>query len=296
MRRLIAVAALLILALAGCRASRPLSSQLEKVEFRSEALEKSMRVNVYLPAGYTPDHRYPVLYMLHGYSGDEEAWAKLGLLKQADELIARGKIQPLIIVLPQIDNSFGINSGGRAMAVMPSDLKNSPFMGRYEDYLYQDLIRFVEGKYPAMATREGRWIGGLSMGGFAAIHLAFRHPDLFSRTGGHSPAIWTDNFEDQYMENWLYPPDLRAERDPIAIARSQDLSSLEVYLDCGSSDSLGLYKGTAELAEMLRARGVRSQYHLNAGDHNAAYWQAHLEEYLLFYTGRQEGTGSRASG
>lgn len=123
------------------------------------------------------------------------------------------------------------------------------------------------------------------MGGFAAIHLAFRHPDLFSKVGGHSPAIWVK--PDRFMEAWLFPtPDLRKERDPLQLAQTQDLKGLEVYLDCGAEDALRFYEGSELLYKALQQRGVKSQYHLRPGPHGWVYWQQHFEEYLHFYAGK----------
>ena len=97
---------------------------------------------------------------------------------------------------------------------------------------------------------------------------------------------YTDNFPNAGFQDWLYPPDKRAERDPLEMARVKDLSGLTVYLDCGSSDDLGFYKGAAALDRLLRERGVPSEYHENAGRHDSTYWMTHAGEYLLFYAGR----------
>ena len=175
--------------------------------------------------------------------------------------------------MPQIDNSFGINTD-RAM-----NMSLSFSAGRYEDYLYRDLVSYIDKKYKTIKKRSGRYIGGLSMGGFAALHLAFRHPDLYSKVGGHSPAFIDDI--------WLYPTvESRNERDPIRLASDNNLGSIQVYLDCGENDSFGFYIGCAELYDVLQAKGVTSEYHLNSGEHNADYWINNSEQYLLFYAGK----------
>jgi len=167
-------------------------SQVNKVTFYSKAVKNDMRFNIYLPKGYNRKAKYPVLYLIHGYTDNEDRWIpNLNLKAAADKLIDEDKITPLIIVMPQINNSFGINTD----KIMNMSLKFSA--GLYEDYLYKELIPYIDKNYHTLKNKRARYIGGLSMGGFAALHLAFRHPDMFSKVGGHSPAFIEDM--------WLYP-------------------------------------------------------------------------------------------
>jgi enterochelin esterase-like enzyme len=250
-------------------------SSFIKSHIFSTALNKAVNVNIYLPPDYSRGNTYPVLYMLHGYTDNEDKWMpNLHLEKNANDLIQNGKILPLIIVMPQIDNSFGLNT---------NTIKNLPpnfSSGRYEDYLIDELIPYIDAKYSTIRDRDGRFIGGLSMGGWAALHLAFSHTELFSKVGGHSPALMNDN--------WLYPNfDARAKLDPVVVASEKDLTSLRVYLDCGDRDSFKFYEGSAQLYTALQAAGVPSEYHLNSGEHNDTYWKSHADDYLLFYAGKQ---------
>ena len=122
------------------------------------------------------------------------------------------------------------------------------------------------------------------MGGLAALHIAFLHTDMFCKVGGHSPALILENHKELFAS--LYPyEEKRMQRDPIKIAEYADLLSIDVYLDCGSEDEWGLYEGTQVLYELLKEKQVESQYHLNEGTHEREYWNAHLEDYLLFYAG-----------
>ena len=266
--------------------SLPLTTSSTRVmQLHSDRLGKDMPVTVYLPAGYDGHMRYPVLYMLHGYSGNDSSWIPgLGLHTQADALAADGSITPLILVAPGIDNSFGINSADRTaqLGSVPAD---SLFEGRYEDYLIEELIPWVDTTFSTEADRGHRFIGGLSMGGYAALHLAFSHPDLFSRVSGHSPALFVDTFPSG-LERWLYPsPEIRAARDPLQQAKTAELSNLSVWLDCGDEDSYAFYEGCALLEETLRTRGIPVTYHLNPGKHDGDYWSAHAAEYLRFHAG-----------
>ena len=262
------------------------SSQLLYLSFFSEALGQEMKLNIYLPANYSNETQYPVLYMIHGYTGDQNVWMPgLKLEKKADELIADGKIQPLIIVSPDIDNSYGINSSKttRQIGSTPSNSLNE---GMYEEYLIKDVVAYVDSNYSTIPSKEGRYIGGLSMGGYAALHLAFVHTDMFCKVGGHSPALFINEFPSS-LDYWLYPDEnTRKQTDPVYIAQEKDLTSLEVYLDCGSEDSYKFYEGCEDLQQILQANGVKSEYHLNAGGHDGEYWINNSENYLMFYAGK----------
>lgn len=250
------------------------SPRVQKVTFRSEALGKDMRFNVYLPPDYDSSKRYPVLYLIHGYTGDEDDWMPgLGIDEAAEELLREGKIDPLIIVSPQIDNSYGFNSASE---------------GNYGDYIDQDLIPYVDDHFSTMGTKEGRYIGGLSMGGWVALYHAFAHPELFSKAGGHSPAIWMDDWADTGgLKNWIYPTEeARKLRDPYWLADTADLSGMSVYLDCGDEDSYKFYEGAEALNAKLQSKGVRSEYHPGPGGHDGEYWSGHAKDYLLFYAGK----------
>jgi enterochelin esterase-like enzyme len=268
------------------REGSKLASSLKKVTLNSKALDKDMKINIYLPKGYSNTNKYPVLYLMHGYTGNEDSWMyELKLKGKVDELIDNGKINPLIIVTPQINNSFGINSSKTTMT-FGSSPENSMDQGMYEDYIYKDVVSFIDSNYSTIASKEGRYIGGLSMGGYVALHLAFSHLDMFSKVGGHSPALYTNEIPSS-LEIWLYPrKGLKEERDPICIAQNKNLGSLQVYLDCGDNDSYKFYEGCDKLYKILKDKGINAQYHLNKGEHNGAYWEENSEKYLLFYAGK----------
>lgn len=262
------------------------SSELKKVVLNSKLLEKDMKLNIYLPKGYSNKNKYPVLYMLHGYGGNEETWMPgVNLDKKADELIDSNKIKPLIIVCPEIDNSWGINSSEKPLQIgnAPSNSLNE---GMYEDYICKEIVTYIDSSYSTIASRDGRYIGGLSMGGFASLRIAFTHTDLYSKVGGHSPALWLNDVPTD-LSKWLYPTDsIRKQRDPIYLAQDRDLKLLKVYLDCGDKDVYKFYEGCDNLYKILQSKGVNVQYHLNPGEHDAAYWESNTEKYLLFYDGK----------
>lgn len=267
------------------------SSEVRKLTFHSESLNRDMRLSVYLPKGYSREERYPVLYLIHGYASNESSWMDdLEVPKTADRLAEEGKIRPLIVVAPEMDNSYGINSADTFRIDNPSD-PLSTYWGRYEDYLAKDVLQYVDGHFSTKADRSGRYIGGISMGGFISLRTAFLHPDLFSRVGGHSPALFTDDWSttggERGLKAFLYPTQERREaRDPLLLAPKLDLSGLTVYMDVGDEDDYKFYDGTAKMYDILKSKGVQAEYHLYPGKHNGEYWKPKLEEYLLFYDGK----------
>ncbi len=259
-----------------------------RIAIKSSCLNKDMNVNVYLPPGYDTAKRYPVLYFLHGYKGNENDWEKkMDLVDSAYHLFSSGAIKPFIIVTPDIENSYCINSSISETSAAGISTRFKPNYGRYEDYFIEELIPYIDSNYSTVANREGRYIGGLSMGGYAALHLCFSHTGLFSKAGGHSPALWIYTAAPAKATGvtaFLYPSEkLREERDPLIEAESADLSGIKVWLDCGTRDSYGFYTGTKILYDILVSREAQVDYHAFSGGHSNSYWKTHLEEYLRFY-------------
>jgi len=157
-------------------------SRIEELAIYSKSLNKPMPVVIYLPSGYDDEESLPVLYFLHGRSGDENFIKNIELDKVADRLIENEDIKPMIIVCPRIENSRGINS-----SPICKDVKD-PYgrtinIGMYEDYFMTDIIPYIDKNFKTVKNRLGRFIGGVSAGGYAALHNALRHPDLFSKVG-----------------------------------------------------------------------------------------------------------------
>jgi enterochelin esterase-like enzyme len=268
--------------------SRGKTLMLKTRQLFSWKLSKSMNINIFVPDDYDPQECYPVLYLLHGYGNSYQGFLpNLKLDYLAQRMINEGKIVPLIIVAPNIDNSFGLNSS--SSTEMLGDAPQQAFYkGLYRDYLIFEVIPYIERHYSTYTDRSYRFIGGASMGGFAALHAAFHYPELFSKVGGHMPAILLDSSCREFT-SWVYPDqEARMERDPIALTSVQGLAGLEVYLDCGEDDSFQFFTGAKLLHKALQAHGYRSQYHQHPGGHDDEYLQQHLQDYLLFYAGSRE--------
>lgn len=159
--------------------------------YDSPGLKMDRRITIYTPPGYeTSTEKYPVLYLLHGAGGDEEAWIALGRTAQImDNLIAEGKAKPMIVVMP---NGNVIQDGapgeGSKNFYKPAFMIPNTMDGTYEG-AFGDIIKFVESSYRVKADNANRAIAGLSMGGFHTLHISRYYPNTFDYMGLFSAAI-----------------------------------------------------------------------------------------------------------
>jgi len=276
-----AVAAVLVVHFVLQSSGRPAGATsrgtVETIAFHSKALQKTMQVDIYLPPGYSGSRTYPVLFFFHGKDSNAATpFTSLHMNTDADRLIASGQIQPLIIVSPEIDNSYGVNSATATSAA------NGYSYGKYYDYLQQELIPYIEFHYPVSSQRSKHYIGGFSMGGFVALNIALRNPSEFSKVGGHSAATWVNpNTVPALLMK-------QADSQLFQLAKTQDLSGMSFYFDCGTADVPYFIQGEKTLTQTLKARHIPVQLHSSPGQHDNAYWQSNASNYLLFYAGTHE--------
>ena len=221
------------------------AGRVERVTLANSSFAERGKFRVYLPPCYDTERtrRYPVLYLLHGASEDDEYWLLLGLADAADATIASRAIEPMIIVMPDGGPSFSPAADGTS----------------FDSYLVDDLVPQVDRRWRTTARRSGRAIGGISLGGGRALETAANHPGLFTAVGGHSATI------------------PRTADLPGRIARGD----LRAYLDVGAEDSLR--SSDQALADELDQRGAAYEFHVSPGEHARAYWSAQLPDYLRFY-------------
>lgn len=210
----------------------------------SAAYNRPVAASVYEPPCYDwSPGPLPVIYLLHGGGADETQWPDLNVRTEADALIAQGA-PPFVVVMP----------GG----LYRQDVD-------YGAFILNDLLPGVEGRLRVSTDGAGRAIGGISLGGYWALKIAFQHPDLFAAVGGHSPVI-TQSAHD----------------DPSALGlTAPGLERLAITLDAGDLDSLRA--STEQFAAALRGRGLAVTLTISPGGHNRPYWRAHTGDYLQFY-------------
>lgn len=245
-------------------ASAVQAGKLETRKLRSEALEREVQINILLPDGYESetDRRYPVIYLLHGYGGDYTEWARVGIAEESKGL-------GVIIVMPEGDQSFYVNHHGDPR-------------GRWEDYITGEVVRFTEENYRTLAGREGRGISGLSMGGFGAILLGLRHPDLFASISSHSGALGVPEPVgvgpiDERIGKIFGPEDSRERRIYDIRGLARDLPAVQrpdIYIDCGSQDPL--LESNRSFVAYLSDLKAPYEYREVPGAHNFAYWKRNV--------------------
>lgn len=258
-----------------------------RVTIQSAILKKPMAMNVYLPNGYDPQQKYPVLYALHGTGSDEGSSWLPG--RRADslaaELLASGKIHPYIIVTPMLDNSWVMNTSLNAHSIeveSNSGRKYRADVGMYEDYFIKEVIPYVETHYSTITTRDGRYIGGISMGGFAAARLAIKYPQLFGKVGLHSPALALPDWSPSAMAAYYPKENPISDNHPMLLIDHAKIDpSVQFYIDCGEQDNL--YAAAKQYFEKLKAKGLNAQFHSAPGKHDNKYMTPRIKDYLMFY-------------
>jgi S-formylglutathione hydrolase FrmB len=284
--------------------------------FESKALGVTKDVVVYLPAGYAaqPTKRWPVFYYLHGLTGNETNWSdRLGLDEAADAMKLGA-----IVVMPDGDDGFYTDSAtprdydaclrdGTGLFV-PSAPKKSTCVRTpaYEQYIVKDLIPWVDATYRTNASKQGRAIAGLSMGGYGALKLAMKHPDLFAATASHSgvdsilyigpdpyvagKAILGDDPKkaprdpfSQWMVG-IFGLDIANWRanDPTTLVDTLAPGALQIYLDCGTEDEFRLHNGAQYLHDLLLAKKIDHAWYLGPGKHDGAFWRERVPHSLAF--------------
>ncbi|HXJ05239.1 MAG TPA: alpha/beta hydrolase family protein [Candidatus Acidoferrum sp.] len=278
-----AIAALLL----NCVLSAPTLAATGRAECNSlpsKILARAVPYCVLLPPSYDAEktRRYPILYLLHGLGDNEQMLVHSGGMNLVEDLWEQKQLGEFLIVTPAGEASFYINS---------RDGKQ-----RYEDFFLQEFMPGIEKRYRAQAGRKSRGIAGISMGGYGALHIAFRHPQLFGSVGAHSAALLEAlpkiSAQDSRQLGRLrvlggafgspFDAAFWTRNDPVTIARTTNLSGMKIYFDCGSEDDFGFDSGAEALHKLLTSRHIPHEFHLYPGGHNWAYFAEHLPALLAF--------------
>ena len=234
--------------------------------YDSKILGINRRLTVYTPYGYeaNPKAKYPVLYLLHGAGGDEEAWSSMGRTAQIlDNLIAKGLAKPMIVVMPngnpnqQAAQTFGLPT-------TEYDWRDLANRNLYVQSLVEEIVPFIEKNYRTVAKKSHRAIAGLSMGGGHTIAASGMYPDKF---------------------DYICPLSMGAKRTDELDAQLQGIkkAGYKLYwLACGNTDFL--FENANELDAALTANGLEHTYYVSEGGHVWANWRLYLNTFapLLF--------------
>jgi S-formylglutathione hydrolase FrmB len=311
-RPIVSVTALLTLLLAGlvpaqttsAPASRPkrqrgpsytspeIAGTIEYGEVASKLMGSAVRYGVYLPPGYkdpaNASRRYPVVFFLHGLWEDSDRWFDRGGGASFDSAIKEKRLPPVIVIVPDAGFSFYSDT---------LDGKKP-----YARFFIEEMVPWADKTFRTTARREGRLIGGNSMGGFGALKFAFGHPELFSAVGVHSPAILPENPSDaspraQRTLRFLAERGVLAAifgdpidvdkwkaANPLTLAASAKLDPpIGIYVDCGEEDEYEFDEGCRLLSAALNKRKIAHDFAIRPGDHGWAYIRASLPHLIKFF-------------
>lgn len=225
--------------------------RIEQAQLVTELLADPLEFRVYLPACYDQlmESRYPVVYLIHGQSFDDDQWDRLGADEVTDSLVASGELSPFLMVMPR------------------DRLWKEPAEDNFGQALVEVLIPWVDASYRTIPERGYRAVGGLSRGGAWALHLGLSRWELFGAIGMHSGFAFHSDIH--YVKEWL---------DAIPAG-----STPRVYIDVGDNDRPDIKASATWFESLLNERNLPHEWHLFSGYHEEAYWGSHVEQYLRWY-------------
>lgn len=244
--------------------------------FPSSSLGRDVAYAVSLPPSYDrdPKRRFPLVIFLHGLFNSEKDWEGRGIQAQLDRLRADGAIGEFIVAVPYGANSFYLNAKDGT---------------KYEDAIVRDFLPYVDKTFRTTAKPSERVIQGISMGGFGALVIAFKHPDLFTAVAAHCAAIFEElprppAAASDRRGSYRYeiatkifgnPPDAEffKSNNPLGLVETnaKSIKGLKIYFDVGEQDRYGFATGNRSFDAQLTKAGVPHEFHLTAGDHGWAY-------------------------
>lgn len=232
---------------------------------------RERRMTVYTPAGYELSKRkYPVLYLLHGMGGDEEAWVATGRVQEImDNLIAEGKAEPMIVVMTNGCTKH-VAAPGHSEEGMWRPYMSGSMDGTFEK-MFPSVVEWVDDNYRTVAKRESRAIAGLSMGGFHSMQISKEYPSMFDYVGLFSAAIFRGQEGVATYENLEPKLERQFAEQPVLY-----------WIAIGSNDFL--YDENVEYRALLDKHGYDYIYRESSGGHEWRNWRIYLTEFaqMLF--------------
>lgn len=244
------------------------AAKIDTLEIYSPAMSRTVSVTAVVPDAATSERTCPVIYLLHGYSGDAFTWLKI-----KPTLPEIADMEGIAFVCPDGENSWYLDS-----PVNPKSM--------YETFISCELLPAVEKLLPVARERSARAIAGLSMGGFGAMSLAIKHKELFGAVGSMSGGLDIRPFS----ENWDLPLVLGEQAEhsanweavtPINLISRIEEGELAIVFDCGYGDFF-LDVNQAFHKELLR-RGISHDFYVRPGHHDNIYWSNAVDYQLLFF-------------
>lgn len=232
------------------------------VQYDSKTLSTPREMLIYTPPGYSPDRKYPVIYLLHGLNSGAGQWPYWVHAENViDNLVADGKIEPVIMVFPNCNANITVEN--------PKPDEQEERKGGFEGYalpfendLLKDIIPYIESHYSVYTDREHRALAGLSMGGGQSLNIGLSHINTFAYVGGFSSAPNTNEFGG--LSDTKLLPDPEAAREQLKV----------LWLACGNKD--GLIRVSQRVHQHLKEQGVPHVWHVDGNAHDDTEWANNL--------------------
>jgi enterochelin esterase-like enzyme len=236
--------------------------------FFSPILREYRSLAVYVPPSYwnSPSRHYPTVYMLHGFNGSAGEWFNREFDTVLDNLIANGLMAEMIVIMPDADNSWYINSPPGTTPVR-----------NYQDMIVGDaqgkkgMLQFVDANYRTIPDRRQRGLSGVSMGGFGAFNIGLNHPELFSSIASHMGALNFPGCTSRTPEGAAYCEN-QIPTQMVARMTTEQLAPFAFYFDAGYQDDFGFGAAATQMSALLTAKQVYHHCQLRPGKHNDTFW------------------------
>jgi S-formylglutathione hydrolase FrmB len=253
---------------------------------KSTILSRTVRYCAYLPASFDADktRQFPVLYYLHGLGDNEQSLLNTGGWDLIEDMRRTGKIGDFVVLCPNGGHTFFMNSADGKI--------------RYEDFLVKEFIPQMEKKYRIDSTRARRGVTGVSMGGFGALHLAFKYPQEFAAVSAQMPALISEIPQEVAAGGPGSPASMLGDvfGNPVDVTylkrnsvfyfaktdAAPELKRMKIYFNVGSNDDYGFEEGAQKLHQVLDSRGIPNEFHVYPGRHDPQFAVRHFGEVVQF--------------
>lgn len=245
------------------------SAKIDTVATYSPSMQKDIKAVVITPDSYSQDTQYPVVYLLHGYSGNYQNW-----VNRVPNLQEYSNRFEMIIVTP--DGNYG------SWYLDSPKIKES----KYETYVAKELVAWIDEHYSTRSDRGGRAISGLSMGGHGAFYLAFKHQDVFGAAGSMSGGLdirpFPENWElSSLLGTYAQEPENWEEHSVINLTHKLTPGSLSLIFSCGIDDFF--YEANLKMHEKLLYQNIPHTFISGPGGHTWDFWTDTLPYHLQFF-------------
>ena len=245
-----------------------LQAETIKTKVKSDAMNKDIPCVIITPTNYNPSATYPVIYLLHGYGGNQNTWPNI-----KKDLSQTATQDSIIFVCPNGENNW----------YWDSPFNKEP---QFETFISKELVSYVDKNFSTRDDRTGRAITGLSMGGHGALWLAIRHQDIFGAAGSTSGGVDIRPFPDNWdmkkqLGEYINNKEIWDNHTVInQINKLQD-GKLAIIFDCGFKDFF--FEVNNNLHNTLLKQGIAHDYIVRPGEHNSQYWGNSIDYQILFF-------------